>query len=111
MAVFQDAVDATFAAFGTDAVYTPAGGEPVQVRVIARRAGYHRRLRRDLRRPRRAGAARSRPARVQPGCEAGMSEPVSPLQMASPAGIGGDTAIVIQAPASSPSATFATLHR
>jgi hypothetical protein len=30
-------VDATFAAFGIDAVYMPAGGEPVRVRVIARR--------------------------------------------------------------------------
>jgi hypothetical protein len=29
---------ATFAAFGTDAVYTPAGGGPIPVRVIARRA-------------------------------------------------------------------------
>ena len=29
--------DATFAAFGIDAVYTPARGEPVSVRVIARR--------------------------------------------------------------------------
>jgi hypothetical protein len=37
MAAFQGAVDATFAAFGVDAVYTPAGGEPVSVRVIARR--------------------------------------------------------------------------
>jgi hypothetical protein len=37
MAVFAGAVDATFAAFGVDAVYTPAGGEPVPVRVIARR--------------------------------------------------------------------------
>jgi hypothetical protein len=37
MTVFQDAVDATFAAFGMDAVYTPAGGDPVPVRVIARR--------------------------------------------------------------------------
>jgi hypothetical protein len=37
MTVFQSAVDATFAAFGIDAVYTPAGGEPVSVRVIARR--------------------------------------------------------------------------
>jgi hypothetical protein len=37
MAVFAGAVDATFAAFGIDAVYTPAGGEPVPVRVIARR--------------------------------------------------------------------------
>ena len=33
----QDTVDATFAAFGIDAVYMPAGGEPVSVRVIARR--------------------------------------------------------------------------
>jgi hypothetical protein len=31
-------VDATFAAFGIDAVYTPAGGEPLPVRVIARRS-------------------------------------------------------------------------
>jgi hypothetical protein len=30
-------VDATFAAFGIDALYTPAGGEPMPVRVIARR--------------------------------------------------------------------------
>ena len=37
MAVFQDAVRATFAAFGIEAVYTPAGGEPLSVRVIARR--------------------------------------------------------------------------
>jgi hypothetical protein len=37
MTAFQGAVDATFAAFGIDAVYTPAGGEPVSVRVIARR--------------------------------------------------------------------------
>ena len=37
MTVFQGAVDATFAAFGIDALYTPAGGEPVPVRVIARR--------------------------------------------------------------------------
>ena len=38
MAVFACAVDATFAAFGIDAVYTPVGGgEPVSVRVIARR--------------------------------------------------------------------------
>jgi len=35
--VFQGAVDATFAAFGVDAVYTPAGGEPVPVRIIAKR--------------------------------------------------------------------------
>ena len=37
MTVFQGAVDATFAAFGIDAVYMPAGGDPVPVRVIARR--------------------------------------------------------------------------
>jgi hypothetical protein len=37
MTAFQGAVDAAFAAFGIDAVYTPAGGEPVSVRVIARR--------------------------------------------------------------------------
>jgi len=37
MMAFQGAVDAAFAAFGIDAVYTPAGGEPVPVRVIARR--------------------------------------------------------------------------
>jgi hypothetical protein len=37
MTVFEGAVDATFAAFGIDAVYTPAGGAPVPVRVIARR--------------------------------------------------------------------------
>jgi hypothetical protein len=35
--VFAGAVDATFAAFGLEAVYTPAGGDPVPVRVIARR--------------------------------------------------------------------------
>ena len=37
MTAFASAVDATFAAFGIDALYTPAGGEPVAVRVIARR--------------------------------------------------------------------------
>jgi hypothetical protein len=37
MTVFAGAVDATFAAFGIDALYTPAGGEAVSVRVIARR--------------------------------------------------------------------------
>jgi hypothetical protein len=37
MTAFQGAVDATFAEFGIDALYTPAGGEPVSVRVIARR--------------------------------------------------------------------------
>jgi hypothetical protein len=37
MTVFQGAVDATFAAFGIDALYTPVDGEPVSVRVIARR--------------------------------------------------------------------------
>jgi hypothetical protein len=37
MMAFAGAVNATFAAFGIDAVYIPAGGEPVPVRVIARR--------------------------------------------------------------------------
>jgi hypothetical protein len=37
MTVFAGAVDATFVAFGIDASYTPAGGDPVGVRVIARR--------------------------------------------------------------------------
>jgi hypothetical protein len=37
MTVFHGAVDATFAAFGIDASYTTAGGEPVPVLVIARR--------------------------------------------------------------------------
>jgi hypothetical protein len=37
MTVFAGAVDASFAAFGVDAVYSAAGGEPISVRVIARR--------------------------------------------------------------------------
>ena len=37
MTVLAGAVGATFTAFGIDAVYTPAGGDPVSVRVIARR--------------------------------------------------------------------------
>jgi hypothetical protein len=37
MTAFAGAVDATFEAFGIGAVFTPAGGEPVSVRVIARR--------------------------------------------------------------------------
>jgi hypothetical protein len=37
MTVFQGAVDATFVAFGIDAVYMPASGDPVSVRVIAKR--------------------------------------------------------------------------
>jgi hypothetical protein len=37
MGAFEGAVDATFAAFGRDATYTPAGGEPITVRVIAGR--------------------------------------------------------------------------
>jgi hypothetical protein len=37
MMVFQGAVEATFAALGLDATYTPAGGEPIDVRVIAKR--------------------------------------------------------------------------
>jgi hypothetical protein len=31
MAVFAEAVDATLTAFGIDALYTPAGSEPVPV--------------------------------------------------------------------------------
>ena len=37
MTAFRGAVDAAFGAFGVDAVYTPAGGGPVPVWVIARR--------------------------------------------------------------------------
>ena len=37
MTVFEGAVDATFAAFGIDAVYVPAGGEPISMRAIAKR--------------------------------------------------------------------------
>ena len=37
MTVFEGAVDATYAAFGIDAVYVPAGGEPISVRAIAKR--------------------------------------------------------------------------
>jgi hypothetical protein len=37
MTALARAVDATFAACGVNAVYTPACGEPVSVRVIARR--------------------------------------------------------------------------
>jgi hypothetical protein len=37
MTVFQGAVDATFAAFGIDATYTPSGGDPILARVLARR--------------------------------------------------------------------------
>jgi hypothetical protein len=37
MTLFQGAVDATSAAFGIDAVYTPAGGEPITVRVLVKR--------------------------------------------------------------------------
>jgi hypothetical protein len=37
MTAFAGAVDAPFAAFGIDALYTPAGGAAVSVRVIARR--------------------------------------------------------------------------
>jgi hypothetical protein len=37
MEAFAGAVDATFAAFGIDAIYTPANGDPIMVRVIARR--------------------------------------------------------------------------
>ena len=37
MTAFAGAVDATFAAFGIDAAYTPGDGEPVPVRVITKR--------------------------------------------------------------------------
>ncbi|HET6519492.1 MAG TPA: hypothetical protein VFG47_06680 [Geminicoccaceae bacterium] len=38
MTALAGAVDAAFAAFGTDATYAPAaGGDPVPIRVIARR--------------------------------------------------------------------------
>src|ERR671910_5179 len=37
MTAFTGAVDATFACFGIDGTYTPAGGDPLPVRVIARR--------------------------------------------------------------------------
>jgi hypothetical protein len=37
MTAFAGAVDATFAAFGIDAVYTPAVGDPIPVRAIAHR--------------------------------------------------------------------------
>jgi hypothetical protein len=37
MDAFAGAVDASFAAFGVDAVFTPMGGDPITVRVIARR--------------------------------------------------------------------------
>jgi hypothetical protein len=101
MTVFQGAVDATFAAFGIEAIYTPAGGEPVSLRVIARRpdaivgfgdtrihaetATFEVRAS-EVASPRpgdqltlggesfvvqgRAGAARSRSARMDRGCEA-----------------------------------------
>ena len=35
--MFEGAVSATFDAFGIDAVYTPADGDPTSVQVIARR--------------------------------------------------------------------------
>jgi hypothetical protein len=144
MTVFAGAVDATFAAFGVDAVYTLEGatrsrsgssrGARTRSSALARPASIPRRRpsrcgrarsptraptissssMADLRRPGRAGTARSRSAGLEPRYEAGVSEPVSPApqtQMASPTGIGGDTAMVIQAPTFSPSATFATLHR
>jgi hypothetical protein len=37
MTVFAGAVDATFTPFGIEAVYMPADGDPVGVRVIVRR--------------------------------------------------------------------------
>ena len=35
--MFEGAVSATFDAFGIDAVYIPANGDPISMRVIARR--------------------------------------------------------------------------
>ena len=35
--MFEGAVSATFDAFGIDAIYTPANGDPISVRVIAHR--------------------------------------------------------------------------
>jgi hypothetical protein len=37
MDAFAGAVDATFAAFGVEAIYESSGGDPIMVRVIARR--------------------------------------------------------------------------
>jgi hypothetical protein len=37
MGMLQDVVDATFAAFGTDAIYQAKDGNPIKVRVIASR--------------------------------------------------------------------------
>ncbi|MGI9433565.1 MAG: head-tail joining protein [Geminicoccaceae bacterium] len=37
MEAFSGAVDATFAGFGVDAIYTPTDSSPITVRVIARR--------------------------------------------------------------------------
>jgi hypothetical protein len=37
MTAFEGAVDATLVAFGIDALYTPAGGDPLPVWLIARR--------------------------------------------------------------------------
>jgi hypothetical protein len=37
MEAFAGAVDATFAAFGVDAIYQPSEGDPISVRVIASR--------------------------------------------------------------------------
>src|SRR5919106_143037 len=37
MTVMRSAIDGVFDAFGASATYVPAGGEPVGVRVIARR--------------------------------------------------------------------------
>jgi hypothetical protein len=37
MTVMRSAIDGVFDAFGASATYTPAGGEPLSVRVIVRR--------------------------------------------------------------------------
>jgi hypothetical protein len=85
MTVFQGAVDATFAAF--DATWTPAGGEPVGVRVIARRpdtiVGFGET--RIIPRPRRSSCGRARsPARAPPISSPSMARPSS--SRASPSG-------------------------
>jgi len=49
MTAFQGAVDATFTAFGIDAVYTPAVGDPVGVRVRRMTSGDVLKYRKGLR--------------------------------------------------------------
>jgi hypothetical protein len=67
--VFAGAVDVTFAAFGIDAVYTPAGGEPMSVRGIARRPARSSALARPAStpRPRHSRCGASEVASPRPG--------------------------------------------